>query len=94
MSKKDAAAQRRAKCFAKLRESKWWKANVMRHSLGSCRPAQCQDTARVSPEMGNSPQMVSSRYRELAKPKDAELFSKIMPAAKGANVVAFEKAAA
>ena len=94
MSKKDAAAQRRAKCFAKLRESKWWKANVMRHSLGSCRPAQCQDTARVSPEMGNSPQMVFSHYRELVKPRDAETYWRIMPAAKAGKVVAFEAAVA
>jgi hypothetical protein len=44
--------------------------------------------------MGNSPQMVFSHYRELVKPKEAELYWKNMPAAKGANVVASEQAAA
>jgi len=34
---------------------------------------------RVSREMGNSPAMVLAHYRELVKPKDAELFWNIVP---------------
>jgi hypothetical protein len=44
--------------------------------------------------MGNSPQIVFAHYRELVKPKDAELYWKILPGSNGANVVAFEAAAA
>jgi hypothetical protein len=66
----------------------------MRHSYGSYRLAQCQDAAKVSLEMGNSPQMVFAHYRELVKPKDAERYWNIKPAPKNGNVVAFEEAAA
>ncbi len=85
------------KRFQRVKEAagfKSWENNVMRHSFGSYRLAQCQDAARVSLEMGNSPQMVFSHYRELAKPKDAELYWKITPGAKRSNVVAFANAAA
>ena len=34
---------------------KTWESNAMRHSYGSYRLAQCQDAAKVSLEMGNSP---------------------------------------
>ena len=66
----------------------------MRHTFGSYRLAQCQDAAKVSLEMGNSPQMVFAHYRELVKPKDAERYWDIKPAPKSGNVVAFEEAAA
>jgi len=85
------------KRFQTVREAagfKSWENNVLRHSFGSYRLSQCQDAARVSLEMGNSPQMVFSHYRELVKPKDAELYWKIMPGGNGANVVAFEASAA
>ena len=49
-----------------------------------------EDRPRIS-RMGTDENMA---YRELVKPKDAELYWKIMPAAKGANVVAFEQVAA
>lgn len=59
-----------------------WPQNAMRHSYASYRLADCQDAARVSLEMGNSPQMIFAHYRELVKPKDAALFWKIEPAKK------------
>ncbi len=58
-----------------------WPQNAMRHSYASYRLAECQDAARVSLEMGNSPQMIFAHYRELVKPKDAALFWKIVPEA-------------
>ena len=85
------------KRFQKVKEAagfKSWENNVMRHSFGSYRLAQCQDAARISLEMGNSPQMVFSHYRELVKPRDAETYWRIMPAAKAGKVVAFEAAVA
>jgi integrase len=66
-----------------------WPPNAMRHSFASYRLAQCHDAARVSLEMGNSPAMVFAHYRELVKPKDAERYSQIAPAAKGTKVIAF-----
>jgi len=56
-----------------------WPQNVMRHSYGSYRLAQCRDAAWVSLEMGNSPQMVFNHYRELVKPREAERYWKIVP---------------
>lgn len=73
---------------------KTWESNAMRHSYGSYRLAKCQDAAKVSLEMGNSPQMVFAHYRELVKPKEAERYWKIVPGVKGANVVEFEQVAA
>ncbi len=64
---------------------KEWPPNAMRHSYASYRLAECQDAARVSLEMGNSPQMIFAHYRELVKPKDAALFWKIVPAPKVAR---------
>src|SRR5205823_787332 len=65
------------KARAKLQD---WPQNAMRHSYGSYRLAQCQDAARVSLEMGNSPQMIFDHYRELVKPKQSERFWNIRPA--------------
>ena len=56
-----------------------WPQNALRHSYGSYRLAQCADAARVSLEMGNSPQMVFAHYRELVNPTDAERYWKIVP---------------
>lgn len=61
---------------ARLKE---WPHNALRHSYGSYRLADCHDAARVSLEMGNSPQMVFAHYRELVRPKDAERFWNLMP---------------
>lgn len=69
-----------------------WPQNALRHSYGSYRLAQCADAARVSLEMGNSPQMVFSHYRELVSPADAEKFWSIAPAKKS-KVIAMKGAA-
>jgi hypothetical protein len=61
----------------------------MRHSYGTYRLEQCDDAARVSLEMGNSPQVVFAHYRHLVKPKDAERYWKIAPASAGKKVIAF-----
>ncbi len=68
---------------------KTWPANAMRHSYASYRLAQCADAARVSLEMGNSPQMIFAHYRELVKPKDAARYWQIAPEAlAGEKIVA------
>lgn len=69
-----------------------WPQNALRHSYGSYRLAQCADAARVSLEMGNSPQMVFSHYRELVSPADAAKFWSIAPAKKS-KVIAMKGAA-
>jgi integrase len=79
------------KAGAKLIE---WPQNAMRHSFGTYRFEQCHDAAKVSYEMGNSPQMVFAHYREPVKPKDAERYWKIAPAAADGKVVAFSAAGA
>ena len=56
-----------------------WPQNVMRHSQGTYRLAQCQDVARVSLEMGNSPQMIFDHYRQLVRPRDAARYWKLCP---------------
>ena len=68
-----------------------WPQNAMRHSYGSYRLAQCHDAARVSLEMGNSPQMVFAHYRELVKPKEAARYWAIAPAGSTEKVVAFSR---
>lgn len=67
-----------------------WPPNAMRHSFASYRLAQCQDAARVSLEMGNSPQMIFQHYRELVKPKDAARYWRIMPSVDAEKVVSFK----
>ena len=71
-----------------------WPANAMRHSYASYRLADCHDAARVSLEMGNSPQMIFAHYRELVKPKDATRFWNIKPAGgAGKKIVRMSNAA-
>jgi integrase len=71
-----------------------WPQNAMRHSYGTYRFEQTHDAAKVSYEMGNSPQMVFAHYRELVAPKDAERYWKIAPAPIGKKVIAFAAATA
>ncbi len=59
-----------------------WKKNALRHSYASYRLAECADAARVSLEMGNTPQMVFRHYRELVKPAEAAKWFGITPKAK------------
>jgi integrase len=66
-----------------------WPQNSMRHSYGTYRLEQRHDAARVSLEMGNTPQVVFAHYRHLVKPKDAERYWKIVPPSAGKKVIAF-----
>jgi integrase len=69
-----------------------WPQNAMRHSFGTYRLEECHDAARVSLEMGNSPQMVFAHYRQLVKPKDANRYWAIKPAPADKRIVAFAAA--
>jgi integrase len=64
-----------------------WPTNALRHSYATYRLAQCQDAARVALEMGNSPQMLFSNYRELADEQDAAAWFSIIPPAVATNIV-------
>ena len=66
-----------------------WPQNAMRHSFGTYRLEEYHDAARVSLEMGNSPQMVFAHYRQLVKPKDAKRYWAIKPAPADKRIVAF-----
>jgi integrase len=68
-----------------------WPTNALRHSYATYRLAQCQDAARVSLEMGNSPQMLFRNYRELADAQDAAAWFGIAPK-QAANVVPMKRA--
>jgi len=57
-----------------------WKSNGLRHSFGSYRLAQAQDAAKVSLEMGYSPNILFKHYRELVTPDQATEWFAIMPA--------------
>ena len=56
-----------------------WKSNALRHSFGSYRLAQAQDAAKVSLEMGNSPNILFKHYRELVTPDQAAEWFAIKP---------------
>jgi integrase len=56
-----------------------WPNNVLRHSFASFRLAATHDAAKVALEMGNSPSMLFSNYRELADEKEADEWFKIVP---------------
>ena len=73
---------------------KTWPANAMRHSYASYRLADCHDAARVSLEMGNSPQMIFAHYRELVKPKDTARYWQIRPSTEAGKVIHLASAAA
>ncbi len=56
-----------------------WKHNGLRHSYCTYRMAIVQNEHQVSAEMGNSPAMVYSNYRELATKEDGEAWFAIFP---------------
>lgn len=56
-----------------------WKRNALRHSYISNRLAVVPDTARVSLECGNSPNVVFAHYRELVTPEQAQEWFSILP---------------
>jgi integrase len=65
-----------------------WPDNCLRHSYGSYRLELTQDLARVSLEMGNSPQKIITNYRELVAEQDANRWFAIAPEG-SANVLQF-----
>jgi integrase len=65
-----------------------WPANALRHSYATYRLAATQDAAKVALEMGNSPSMLFSNYRELADEHDAAAWFAIAPK-RSAKVVPF-----
>jgi integrase/recombinase XerD len=73
-----------------------WPDNGMRHSFGSYHFARHNNAALTAAEMGHrgETRTLFAHYRALVKPKEAERYWKIKPGPKGANIVAFEQAAA
>jgi len=59
-----------------------WKRNGLRHSYASYRLAILQDAGKLALEMGNSPSMIFSNYRELVEEDDAKKWFGIFPKAK------------
>ena len=88
-----AGMRKRLLAVRKRAQLNSWPHNALRHSYGSYRLAQCHDAARVSLEMGNSPQMVFAHYRELVKPRDAERFWALTPSEESAKKVVHISAA-
>jgi integrase len=66
-----------------------WPHNALRHSFGSYHLARFNDAARLALEMGNSPAIIFRHYRQLVRPKDAERYWKIAPAALEKKVIQF-----
>jgi len=56
-----------------------WKQNALRHSYGSYRLAIVPDAAKVSLEMGNSPQKMFSNYRKVVTKAQGEAWFAIRP---------------
>jgi integrase len=56
-----------------------WPSNALRHSYASYRLAATHDAARVALELGNSPTMLFTNYRELADEHDAKAWFAITP---------------
>jgi integrase len=57
----------------------YWPNNALRHSFATYRLAQCRDAAAVALEMGTSPAMLFSNYRELSDEHDAAAWFAIVP---------------
>jgi integrase len=57
-----------------------WPSNALRHSYATYRLAETNDAAKVALEMGNSPTMLFSSYRELADEHDAADWFGLQPA--------------
>lgn len=58
-----------------------WEGNELRHSYATYRLAETQDAAKVALEMGNSPSVLLTHYRELATPEDAAAWFAVKPQA-------------
>jgi integrase len=68
-----------------------WPANCLRHSFASYRLADTHDAARTALELGNSPTMLFTNYRELSDEHDAKAWFAITPK-RPKNVVAMAAA--
>ncbi len=58
---------------------KRWPINVMRHSFGSYALSEWQDVARVSYQMGNSPQICKRHYEQIVTKSAAVAFWALRP---------------
>ena len=66
---------------ARLRAGiKEWPDNCMRHSFVSYRLAATGNAAQTALESGHDQAVLFAHYRELVRPKDAEMFFSIRPA--------------
>ena len=61
---------------------KGWPENCMRHSFVSYRLAATQNAPQTALESGHDQAVLFKHYRELVRPKDAERFFSIRPAAR------------
>jgi integrase len=67
-----------------------WPQNALRHSFASYHLAKFSDAPALALELGHtSAHLVFQHYRQLVKPKDAERYWKIAPAAPSKKIVAF-----
>jgi integrase len=67
-----------------------WPQNALRHSFASYHLAKFRDAPALALELGHtSAHLVFNHYRELVRPKQAERYWKIAPAAAGKKVVQF-----
>jgi len=64
-----------------------WPPNALRHSFGSYHLAKFNDVAALALQMGNSPDVIFRHYRELVKPKEANRYWQIRPAAATRNKI-------
>jgi integrase len=81
-----ASAHAADRTIAFAKEHLIWPSNCLRHSFASYRLAATRDAARTALELGNSPTMLFSNYRELADEHDARGWFSIAPKA-AENVV-------
>jgi integrase len=56
-----------------------WPNNALRHSYASYYLATFGDASKLALEMGNSPRMIFTHYRELVRPSDARAYWNIHP---------------
>jgi integrase len=70
-----------------------WPHNALRHSFASYHLARFNNAAALALELGHtSAHLVFQHYRQLVKPKEAERYWKIIPAAPQKNVIEFATA--
>jgi len=67
-----------------------WPQNALRHSFASYHLARFNDAAALALELGHTnSNLVFQHYRQLVKPKQAERYWEIAPAAAGKKVIQF-----